>query len=96
MELEVLYEEIRTQVIAKLGEQKGEMESLLEKLNGTMETLPTVMEGETLQAYLSEYDTIVSQIYSNLNGSLGQFVEQLESVCKEFEELDKNMRDQLS
>lgn len=40
MALDVRYGEIRSEVIAKLETQKGEMENLLDKLSNTVETLP--------------------------------------------------------
>lgn len=88
MALDVRYGEIRSEVIAKLETQKGEMENLLDKLSNTVETLPSVMEGQALQAYMDEYEKIVKTIYSKLNVNLGDFSQQLESVCQQFENLD--------
>ncbi len=96
MALDVQYGEIRTEVIGKLETQKVEMEELLGKLDGTVQTLPTVMEGDTLQAYINEYETIVKSIYNKLNVNLGEFAAQLESICQEFENLDNDMKAQLS
>ena len=72
------------------------MENLLEKLSNTLETLPSVMEGQALQAYMDEYEKIVKTIYSKLNVNLGDFSQQLESVCQQFENLDDDMKTQLS
>lgn len=96
MALDVRYGEIRSEVIAKLETQKGEMENLLSKLSNTVETLPSVMEGQALQAYMDEYEKIVKTIYSKLNVNLGDFSQQLESVCQQFENLDDDMKTQLS
>ena len=96
MALDVRYGEIRSEVIAKLETQKGEMENLLDKLSNTVETLPSVMEGQALQAYMDEYEKIVKTIYSKLNVNLGDFSQQLESVCQQFENLDYDMKTQLS
>lgn len=96
MALDVRYGEIRSEVIAKLEIQKGEMENLLDKLSNTVETLPSVMEGQALQAYMDEYEKIVKTIYSKLNVNLGDFSQQLESVCQQFENLDDDMKTQLS
>lgn len=96
MDLDVRYGEIRSEVIAKLETQKGEMENLLDKLSNTVETLPSVMEGQALQAYMDEYEKIVKTIYSKLNVNLGDFSQQLESVCQQFENLDDDMKTQLS
>ena len=96
MALDVRYGEIRSEVIAKLEKQKGEMENLLDKLSNTVETLPSVMEGQALQAYMDEYENIVKRIYSKLNVNLGDFSQQLESVCQQFENLDDDMKTQLS
>ena len=92
MALDVRYGEIRSEVIAKLETQKGEMENLLDKLSNTVETLPSVMEGQALQAYMDEYEKIVKTIYSKLNVNLGDFSQQLESVCQQFENLDDDMK----
>ena len=94
MALDVRYGEIRSEVIAKLETQKGEMENLLDKLSNTVETLPSVMEGQALQAYMDEYEKIVKTIYSKLNVNLGDFSQQLESVCQQFENLDDDMKTQ--
>ena len=96
MALDVRYGEIRSEVIAKLETQKGEMENLLDKLSNTVETLPSVMEGQALHAYMDEYEKIVKTIYSKLNVNLGDFSQQLESVCQQFENLDDDMKTQLS
>ena len=96
MALDVRYGEIRSEVITKLETQKGEMENLLDKLSNTVETLPSVMEGQALQAYMDEYEKIVKTIYSKLNVNLGDFSQQLESVCQQFENLDDDMKTQLS
>ena len=96
MALDVRYGEIRSEVIAKLETQKGEMENLLDKLSNTVETLPSVMEGQALQAYMDEYEKIVKTIYSKLNVNIGDFSQQLESVCQQFENLDDDMKTQLS
>ena len=96
MALDGRYGEIRSEVIAKLETQKGEMENLLDKLSNTVETLPSVMEGQALQAYMDEYEKIVKTIYSKLNVNLGDFSQQLESVCQQFENLDDDMKTQLS
>ena len=96
MALDVRYGEIRSEVIAKLETQKGEMENLLDKLSNTVETLPSVMVGQALQAYMDEYEKIVKTIYSKLNVNLGDFSQQLESVCQQFENLDDDMKTQLS
>lgn len=96
MALDVRYGEIRSEIIAKLETQKGEMENLLDKLSNTVETLPSVMEGQALQAYMDEYENIVKRIYSKLNVNLGDFSQQLESVCQQFENLDDDMKTQLS
>ena len=96
MALDVRYEEIRSEVIAKLETQKREIENLLDKQSYTVETLPSVMEGQALQAYMDEYEKIVKTIYSKLNVNLGDFSQQLESVCQQFENLDDDMKTQLS
>ena len=96
MALDVRYGENRSEVIAKLETQKGELENRLAKLSNTVETLPSVMEGQALQAYMDEYEKIVKTIYSKLNVNLGDFSQQLESVCQQFENLDDDMKTQLS
>ena len=96
MALDVQYGEIRSEVIGKLETFKGDMEELLGKLDETVETLPNVMEGDALNAYLVEYEKIVQSVYTKLNVNLGEFVAQLESVCTEFENLDSDMNAQLS
>lgn len=96
MALSVQYNEIRTDVIGRLDDLKGEMESNLQKLDASVQNLRSVMEGDALDAYMDEYTTIVKTIYNKLNVNLGEYSKQLESVCKEFEDLDADMHSQLS
>ncbi len=96
MALDVRYGEIRTEVIGKLENEKQQMEELLANLTKTVNTLPTVMEGDALTAYLAEYENIVKKIYTKLNTNLGDFSAQLEAVCAEFEKLDSEMNSELS
>lgn len=95
MALDVQYGQIRSNVIAKLESQKEQMEGLLKDLDGTVQSLPSYMEGDALQAYINEYEQIVKVIYRKLNHNLGQFSDQLEKVCKEFEKLDNDMHTQI-
>ena len=96
MALDVKYGEIRTQVIDKLMSYKEDMVDILGKLDSAVESLPTYMEGEALNAYIDEYQQIVKRIYDKLNENLEAYAGQLESVCKEFENLDADMQSQLS
>ena len=95
MALNVQYDDIRTEVIAKLGDQKVMMEDNLEKLDTSVTSLQSVMEGDALEAYISEYQNIVQKIYLKLNNNLEEYKAQLESVCAEFEALDSDMQSQL-
>lgn len=96
MALDVQYGAIRSEVISNLNLQKCDMEDLLAKLDGLVDSLPNYMEGDTLNAYNEEYHTIVQSIYTKLNENLGKYAEQLEAVCQEFEQLDSEMNLQLS
>lgn len=95
MALQVNYGDIRSEVIKKLEAKKDSMVAVLKNLDETMNTLPTVMQGDVVVAYQCEYEKVVQQIYSKLNVNLEKYVEQLESVCAEFEAIDKDMKDQL-
>lgn len=96
MALSVQYEEIRSEVIGKLDEQKGLMEDCLNELNNIVNEIPNYMEGAATNAYIAEFENIVKSIYTKLNENLGAFSQQLESVCQEFENLDQDMQSQLS
>lgn len=96
MALSVQYEEIRSEVIGKLDEQKGLMEDCLNTLNSIVNEIPNYMEGDTTNAYIAEFNDIVKVIYGKLNDNLGAFSAQLESICQEFESLDADMQSQLS
>ena len=52
MALSVQYNEIRTDVIGRLDDLKGEMESNLQKLDASVQNLRSVMEGDALDAYM--------------------------------------------
>lgn len=96
MMLDVRYEEIRSEVIGKLMEQKEQMENELKSLERIVSQIPAYMEGEAAVAYAEEFYEIVMQIYSNVNVNIGDFADQLETVCQEFEKLDADIKTQLS
>ena len=95
MTLEVKYEEIRTNVIAKLEEYAGDMVANLGTLDNIVSEIPGCAEGDVITAYINEYETIVSDVYSKLNVGLEQYSAQLESVCAEFERVDADMQAQV-
>lgn len=92
MALEVKYNEIRSDVIAKLEEYAGELSDNLTTLNGIVSDIPQYAEGDVITAYMNEYESIVQRIYMNLNTGLEQYIAQLNSVCDEFEKLDAEMQ----
>ncbi len=95
MALEVKYAEIRSNVISKLSELSGDMITNLGNLDGIVGEIPGCAEGDVITAYINEYDTIVSEVYSKVNNGIAQYCEQLESVCAEFERIDADMQSQL-
>lgn len=95
MALSVQYEDIRSEVIAKLGDQKVKMEDNLGKMDYSVKSLTYVMEADALDAYIEEYNKVVQKIYLKLNENLDEYKAQLESVCAEFEALDEDMNSQL-
>ena len=92
MALEVKYEEIRANVIAKLEELSQEMITNLGTLDGIVGEIPGCAEGDVITAYINEYDTIVSDVYSKVNTGIAQYCGQLESVCAQFEKVDAEMQ----
>lgn len=96
MDLDIKYGEIRSEVIAKLLEQRDEMKTGLEKLEETVNEIPTYMEGAATSAYMNEFETIVKSIYTALNVNIGEFAEQLECVCKKFEQTDTDIQNMLN
>lgn len=96
MALDVRYDEIRSEVIGKLIEQKIQMEEGLSKLQRIVDQIPEYMEGEAAQAYVIEFEEIVKRIYSKLNINVDNFANQLESVCQEFENLDNDIQGSLT
>ncbi len=95
MALEVKYDEIRASVIAKLEEQSQEMITNLQTLDGIVGDIPGCAEGDVITAYINEYETIVSEVYSKVNTGIEQYCTQLESVCAEFERVDADMQSQI-
>lgn len=91
MALEVKYEEIRTNVIAKLEEYAEEMVTNLGTLDGIVGDIPGCAEGDVITAYINEYEDIVQEVYSKINQGLADYSAQLESVCAEFERVDTEM-----
>ena len=95
MALEVKYEEIRANVIAKLEELSDEMITNLGTLDGIVGEIPGCAEGDVITAYINEYETIVADVYSKVNSGISQYCGQLESVCAEFERVDTEMQSQI-
>ena len=92
MALEVKYEEIRANVIARLEELSEEMVANLKSLDATVDEIPGCAEGDVITAYINEYDTIVSEVYAKVNNGIGRYCAQLESVCAQFETADADMQ----
>ena len=95
MALEVKYEEIRANVIAKLEELSQEMITNLQTLDGIVGEIPAYAEGDVITAYINEYEDIVSDVYTKVNTGIEQYCGQLESVCAEFEKADADMQSQI-
>lgn len=95
MALEVKYNEIRSEVITKLGDYADEMVTNLQTLNQVVESIPEYAEGDVINAYIDEYNEIVQQVYIKLNTGLDNYTAQLESVCAEFEKVDAEMQSQV-
>ena len=95
MALEVKYAEIRSDVISKLSELSGDMIANLQSLDSIVGEIPGCAEGDVITAYINEYDTIVSDVYSKVNTGISQYCDQLESVCAEFERIDADMQSQI-
>lgn len=95
MGLSINYDAVRSEIIAKLLSQGEDMEDILNKLDASVDSLPSVMEAKTLDAYINEYHVIVQRMYQKLNENLGIFAQQLEDACKDFEELDSELNNVL-
>ena len=96
MGLSVDYDAVRSEIIGKLLSQGEDMEDILNKLDASVESLPSVMEAKTLDAYINEYHVIVQRIYQTLNENLRIFAQQLEDACKNFEEVDSDLQSVLN
>lgn len=91
MSLKVDYSGIRSDIISKLMSQGEEMADNLGRLDSTIDSLPDVMEAQSLDAYINEYHAIVQRIYQTLNENLIVFAQELEDKCGSFETLDGNI-----
>ena len=91
MSLKVDYSSIRSEVISKLMSQGEEMAENLSKLDSTIDSLPSVMEAQSLDAYINEYHAIVRRLYHTLNESLIVFAQELEDICSSYEVRDNEV-----
>ena len=96
--MEVNYNEIRENVIAKMMEHASTMESILSSLSGIVGdiTACNYLTGEAANAYVTEFEDTVQTTFSRINLNITNIAEQLEKVCKEYEQMDADLRDQLN
>ena len=52
--------------------------------------------GEAANAYVTEFEETVQTTFSRINLNITNIAEQLEKVCKEYEQMDADLRDQLN
>ncbi|MBQ8167626.1 MAG: hypothetical protein IJZ96_11440 [Lachnospiraceae bacterium] len=96
--MEVNYGEVRSQVIAKLQEEFSNLTVTLTKLTNTVNGIieNRYLEGETAEGYIDEFNTIVSSTFNNINLNVNAIADQLETICKKYEEMDSNNKTALS
>ena len=96
--MEVNYNEIRENVIAKMMEHASTMESILSSLSGIVGDITACnnLTGEAANAYVTEFEETVQTTFSRINLNITNIAEQLEKVCKEYEQMDADLRDQLN
>lgn len=90
MALEVKYDEVRSNVIAKLQELQETMVTCHSELNDTVAGISGngYMIGDAANAYAAEFTESITTLFQNLNTNLQSYCDQLESVCAEFEKQD--------
>ena len=63
--------------------QKQVLEGLLTRLTNEVETIRSIMKGDTIDAYYNEYNAIVEAAYKNVNGQVemfGNLLDQLQQL----------------
>lgn len=96
MGLEVQYEEIRANVIPKLGQLQQEMEETLQNLESVVGSVSLYLEGDAQRAYEAEFDQAIRLLFQQMNRGMEQYTAQLESVCAEFEAQDQQVSSMLN
>lgn len=96
MSFKVDAEAARTNVVDKLAELKGEMESTLSTLETEVGDIPNYMQGDSATAYVNEFDTIIKSIYSKLDENVGTFADKIGKAIMQFEALDEGVSDQMN
>lgn len=96
--MEVHYVEIRENVIAKLVEQAGNMETVLTDLSTTVSDIISCnyLKGGTAAAYNTEFVEIIRETFQKINDNISAIADQLESICQQYETLDADLSGQLS
>lgn len=96
MNLKVDQSEVHSSIVNKLLDSRDNMVTYLNTLDSIMEELAASTEGETFVAYQNEYAECVKEIYLKLNVNLGDFANQLDSICLAFEQADAEANAALS
>ena len=96
--LEVRYDEIRSNVIAKLQELQEEMVGIHKDMDTTVNDIigNNYMAGDAACAYASEFNDPITELFQKLNTGIQTYCDQLESVCKEFEKQDAEVSGMLN
>lgn len=98
MALEVKYDEVRSNVIAKIQELQEAMVSYHADLNNAVDGISAnrYMQGDAATAYATEFTDAISGLFDKLNQDLQSYCDQLESVCAEFEKQDQETSQMLN
>lgn len=91
MDLKINQLEIKSQVVGKLIDSVDNLDAYLKNLDGIVEYLETVTEGEVFSAFKTKYYEVVQAIYSKINGDMCSYAEELDEICAAFEQADIDM-----
>ncbi len=98
MALEVKYDEVRSNVIAKVQELQEAMVTYRSDLDYAVDGISAnrYMQGDSATAYAAEFTEAISGLFDKLNNDLQSYCDQLESVCAEFEAQDQQTSEMLN
>lgn len=92
----VNYEQVKTNIVEGLKDEKGEMEKVLNRLSGIVSDLAaTSMKGETAKQYVENFNNIIDPSFKVIAKEIENSAELVNSVIENIKKLDEDTANNL-